>query len=270
MEELDHYSLKKILSLIHSCTGISMGENKKTMIQGRLRPRMRDLGFSSFGQYLDYIKSNQEEIQGFIDLLTTNETYFFRTPRVWDFFCKEYLPQWVDKNPGKIMKVWSGASSSGEEAHTIAICCEEQKQKSATFNYQINATDISSEVLGIGAQGYYSGRSISMFMQTRKNLFDKYMIQSNEGYLVRSDLRSRIQFSSHNLFLAHPERHLYDIIFLRNVLIYFHPKDQEKVLRNVSRNLKDGGVLIIGESESLSNLEVPFCYQSPLIYRKKG
>ncbi|MDD4976849.1 MAG: protein-glutamate O-methyltransferase CheR [Bacteriovorax sp.] len=268
LEELDQPLLQKVLKLVHMYTGITMGIGKKTLIQGRLRPRIRKLGLSSYGQYIEYLNSHKDEVQEFVNLVTTNETSFFRTQRVWDFFTKEFLPLWIATNPDKTLKIWSGAASSGEEIYTIGICCEEYRQKNPGFNYQIMGTDISSEVLAIAEVGEYSGRSIEAFKANNRQLFDKYM-ESTEGvFRVRSDIRSKIRFGIHNLFQIPVDPKKYDIIFLRNVLIYFEPKDQEKVLSNISKGLVPDGVLIIGESESLSSLCTPFKYKLPLVYEK--
>jgi chemotaxis protein methyltransferase CheR len=268
LEELDQPLLQKIIELVYKFTGITMGVGKKTLIQGRLRPRIRALGLVSYDQYIEYLNSHKDEVQEFVNLVTTNETSFFRTQRVWDFFVKEFLPLWVEQNPKKTLKIWSGAASSGEEIYTIGICCEEYLQKNPEFNYQIMGTDISSEVLATAEIGEYSGRSIESFKTTNRQIFDKYMEATEAGFRVKSNIRSKIRFGIHNLFQIPIERKIYDIIFLRNVLIYFEAKDQEKVLSNISKGLVNEGLLIIGESESLSSLQTPFKYRLPLIYEK--
>lgn len=268
-DELDEPTLEKFLSLVYKFTGISMGTNKKTLIQGRLRPRIRKLGLEHYLQYHDYILSNKNEIQEFINLVTTNETSFFRTARVWEYFNKDFLPLWWQENPKKILKIWSGAASSGEEVYSIGICCEEFKSKNPGFNYQIMGTDISSEVLSYAEKAEYSGRSIEAFKTTLRPLFDKYMqISQSEIYKVHTDVKSKIRFSLHNLFTPPKELNYYDIVFLRNVLIYFEPADIEKVLSCVSKGLINNGILVIGESESLAALKSCFKYKSPLVYIK--
>lgn len=269
LEVLDQVSLEKFLALVYKLTGISMGTNKKTLIQGRLRPRIRTLQLSSYGQYLEYLNSHKDEVQEFVNLVTTNETSFFRTQRVWDYFIKDFLPKWTADNPQKTLKIWSGASSSGEEIYTIGICCEEHRLKNIGFNYQITGTDISSEVLAVADIGKYSGRSIESFKTSNRQLFDKYMEQVEGVFRIKSEIRSKIRFNIHNLFQLPMERKNYDIIFLRNVLIYFDPKDQEKVLSNISKALVTDGILVIGESESLNSLNTPFKYKLPLVYEKQ-
>lgn len=264
--ELEGTSLEKVLLLVYKLTGISMGVNKKTLIQGRLRPRIRKLGLGSYDNYLDYLSNNKEEIQEFINVVTTNETSFFRTQRVWEYFTKDFLPNWWLVNPKKTLKIWSGASSSGEEVYTIGICCEEFRNKNPGFSYQIYGTDISSDVVAVAEKAEYAGRSIELFKTTNRPLFDKYMQPHGEGFKVHPDVKLKIRFGLHNLFSIPRERNFYDIVFLRNVLIYFEPPDIEKVLSNISKGLVFSGTLIIGESESLSSLKTPFKYKQALVY----
>jgi chemotaxis protein methyltransferase CheR len=268
LEEMDQSSLEKVLVLVHKFTGITMGVGKKTLIQGRLRPRIRKLGLLSYEQYLDYLSSHKNETQEFVNLVKTNETSFFRTQRVWDYFTKDFLPNWTAANPKKTLRIWSGAASSGEEIYTIGICCEEYRLKNIGFNYQIIGTDISSEVLATAEIGEYSGRSIENFKTSNRLLFDKYMEPVEAVYRVRLEIKLKIKFAIHNLFQVPVERKNCDIIFLRNVLIYFEAKDQEKVLSNISKGLVADGILIIGESESLNSLKTPFKYKLPLVYEK--
>lgn len=201
--------------------------------------------------------------------MTTNETSFFRTTRIWDYFLREFLPSWSAQYGKRPLRIWSGAASSGEEIYTIGICCEEHLANNPGFNYQVLGTDISSHALELAILGEYSGRSIEAFKSSNRHLFEKYLEPMHEMYRVRESLRPKIKFKNHNLFhsllLAEP----YDLIFLRNVLIYFDQTDQEKVLCNVSKVLATNGTLIIGESESLSGLTTAFEYQRPLIYRNK-
>lgn len=270
IDELDSTSLLLTLELVHKYTGITMTENKKTLLQGRLRRRIKELSFDSYRQYLEYLQSHLDEVQPFINLVTTNETTFFRTSRVWEFFNKEFLPEWFNNNRTKTLKVWSAASSTGEEVYSIGICCQEFKNKNPSFSFQITATDIDTQVLSVAEKGEYQGKSVDSFKNEQRNLFEKYMITSLNGFRIHEELRSKVKFAPHNLFQKPSFRHYYDIIFLRNVLIYFEPQDQEKVLANVNLALADTGFLVIGESESLTRLKTDFKYKAPLIYTRAG
>lgn len=269
--EIDQKGLDKLIVLVHKFTGITMNNGKKALLQGRLRPRIRKLGLPSFDAYMDFLQSSKEETQEFVNLVTTNETQFFRTPRIWEFFNGDFLPKWHAKNPGKMLRIWSGASSSGEEIYTIAICCEDFKSKNKNFQYHILGTDISTNVLKEAEGAVYSGRSIENFRKTHPALFERFMVPSSgEEFKVHPDVSSRVRFAVHNLFSAPKEKAVYDLIFLRNVLIYFTAADQEIVLTNIAQGLATQGTLIIGESESLNSLKVPFEYKQPLIYQKSA
>ncbi|MGZ3807984.1 MAG: CheR family methyltransferase [Bacteriovorax sp.] len=252
--ELDEIALEKFLELVHLHTGITMTHAKKILLQGRIGPRIKKLGLPSYASYIERLISDKAETQEFINLVTTHETSFFRTQRVWDFFNKEYLPEWSKNNPDKTLRIWSGACSSGEEVYTIGICCEEFRRKNSRFDYQILGTDISTSVVSIAEMGEYAGRSIESFKNGDAILFEKYLEKKGDRYRVSNELRSKIRFSTHNLYHAPTKVHSIDIAFLRNVLIYFSKEDQESVLFNIGKALIDRGVLVIGESESLNSI----------------
>lgn len=260
--------LRKYFDLVHRLTGIHLNESKGTMLQGRLRKRVLSFKFDSYEKYFDYLNQHADEVQNFINMVTTNETYFFRTLRVWDYFYNDYLPRFSRENQSRPLQIWSGASSSGEEVYSIAISCEEHKEKNPNFNYEVCGSDISTAVLDKAKKGAYVGRAIDGFKLNRIEVFNKYLEKNGEEYVVREKLRKKIRFEVHNLFHPPKYKSQFDIIFLRNVLIYFKQSDQECVLENLALSLKDGGELIIGESESLNGLTAKFQYQAPLIYKK--
>lgn len=264
--EISEACLQDLVELIHKWTGITIGQNRKAMLYGRLKKRMIALGHKSFEAYLEYAKVTPEEKTPFIDLVTTNETYFFRTPRIWEHIEKSFIPEWFQKNPGKTLRILSGASSSGEEAHSLGILCQEFKETHPAFTYQIVGTDISTKMVARATEGKYSGRSIESFRTHPR--FSKFMKESGEHYQAISEIRSRLEFRHHNLFQklsAQP----FDLILLRNVLIYFKGPDQEKVIANLSPLLSPDGLFIIGESESLTHIQTDFESVAPLIYRPK-
>lgn len=266
LEDMRASTIERVIKKVHLLTGISMNEQKKTMLQSRMRRRMRDLNISSYEAYMDYLDKTPGENQNFINIMTTNETFFFRTPRVWDHFQKEFLPEWHKNNPNGILKVWSAASSSGEEAYSIAISCFEFKLKNPSFDFRIMGSDISSEVLQEAINGIYPEKSIEFMRRSQKELFEKYFTEKGERLFdVSIEVKKKVQFHPHNLFTVKKE--IFDIVFLRNVLIYFTGEDQEKVLRNVAKSLKEEGTLMIGESESLNRLDTPYEFKSACVYK---
>ena len=269
LDVLSDECFEKSLQLIHQLTGITIATNRKTMVQGRLRKRVSTLHLKSYDEYLELVKSSQDEKIIFVDLVTTNETYFFRTPRIWQYLSDVYLPKWFASNQGKVFFAWSAASSSGEEAHSIGIICHAFKEKNPSFQYQIVGTDISREMVQLCQAGVYKGRSIESFQASRPDWFMKYMKSvENSQFQIVPEIKLKLKFSEHNLFKHFNYKDRFDLVLLRNVLIYFTAPDQEKVLTNILPKLTDKGLLIIGESESLTHINTGFTHQEPLIYRK--
>lgn len=267
LEQLSDKCFGDLLSLIHSLTGITIASNRKSMVQGRIRKRAMQLALNDYESYLELVKSDLNEKNIFIDLITTNETYFFRTPRIWDYIEKVFLPNWYKDHPKKIFMVWSAAASSGEEAHSLGILCQSFKEKHPGFSYQILGTDISQEMVQLCQKGLYCGKSIESFKKARPDMFMKYMIKAEDSfYQVNADIKSRLKFQTHNLFKSQIFADAFDLILLRNVLIYFTAQDQEVVLAKIAPRLSEAGVLIIGESESLSHIQHEFKHIEPLVY----
>ncbi|VVE50422.1 CheR family methyltransferase [Pandoraea anhela] len=268
--DADAVTQQALLRAVHRHTGISMNEKKWTMLQGRLRPRLRTLSLRCYRDYLALLENTPDEVRNFVNLVTTNETTFFRTPRVWDYFAQHYLPRWQAANPGRTFRMWSAAASSGEESYSAAMICEEFRTRHAGFQYQIHATDISSQVLAVATAGNYGGRSIDGLKQQRPAMLAKYFRPCAGGFTVAPALRAHVSFAEHNLYQRLAYREAFDLVMLRNVLIYFEAGDQERVLENVRRTLTPEGVLIVGESESLSRLSTGYQFEQPLIYRNQG
>lgn len=267
-QDIQEQTFKKFIKVVHTHTGITLSDTKKMMLQVRLRPRMRELNLVTFESYYDYLHTHKEETSNFIDLVTTNETYFYRTPRIWEYIENEYLPNWFQKKTSAVFNVWSAAASSGEEAHTLGTILQGFKEKHPAFQYQIFGTDISQEILSYAEKGQYSGRAIDIFREKRPDLFNKFLKPDSNGQFSASqEIRARIKFQQHNLFEKPKFKTQFDLVLIRNVLIYFTGPDQEKVLSNVSLSMKPGAGLIIGESESLNRLTTPFSYKMPLVYQ---
>lgn len=254
---------------IHELTGINIGANRINMVQGRFRKRIQELGQKSFENYLKYAKENHAEKTIFIDLITTNETQFFRTPRIWKYLSEIFLPQWYAENRGRVFTAWSAAASSGEEAHSLGVICQQFKEQHPDFLYKIIGTDISNEMVHLCQAGAYGEKSLQTFKTLKPECFVKFMRKlPDEKYETVSEIKSRIRFQQHNLFKTFITKDSFDLILIRNVLIYFSPGDQEKVLNLVETNLAPTGLLMIGESESLTHIKTGFQYVEPLIYKK--
>lgn len=269
LPDMDPALLGHALALVRQHTGITMAPTKQSMLQSRLRQRMRALKIGSYDAYIRYLLDSADERQRFIDVVTTHHTTFFRTPRIWQHVREDFLPKWLESHPKKTLRAWSAAASSGEEACTIAMCCEEARRNHPDFSWEINATDIALDVLQRAETGVYSGNSTAAFHTGYPELFERYnTLNSPDRFQLADDLRRRITYAQHNLLDDSPWRDRFDLIFLRNVLIYFKQDVIETVVRNIAPALREGGLLIIGEAESLAAMNVPFAFVRPQIYRR--
>jgi len=267
--EIDLATQRALLDKVHRHTGIHMAERKWTLLQGRLRRRLQTLALSRYRDYLAVLETRPDEVGAFINLVTTNETSFFRTPRIWDHLWQQLLPEWFRQHRGATLQLWSAAASTGEEAYSMAMMCEEFREHHPAFKYQILATDIASQVLAVGKAGHYQGKSIDGLKRSKPAWLAKYFQASEEGYTVSPALRSHVVFREHHLHKRLDGAARFDITLLRNVLIYFDEQGQCGVLENVRRAMSPNSVLIIGESESLTRLNVGFDFEQPLIYRRQ-
>lgn len=267
--EIDLATQRALLDKVHRHTGIHMAERKWTLLQGRLRRRLQTLALSRYRDYLAVLEAQPDEVGAFINLVTTNETSFFRTPRIWDHLWQQLLPEWFRQHRGATLQLWSAAASTGEEAYSMAMMCEEFREHHPAFKYQILATDIASQVLAVGKAGHYQGKSIDGLKRSKPAWLAKYFQAGEEGYTVSPALRSHVVFREHHLHKRLDGATRFDITLLRNVLIYFDEPGQCGVLENVRRAMSPNSVLIIGESESLTRLNVGFDFEQPLIYRRQ-
>jgi len=248
--------------LIYEIAGISLSEAKKVLLVGRLGKRLRALGLRSFGDYFHRVcqDGQAQERQLMVDLITTNETYFFREPQHFDF-----LRNKVSHKRQGSFRVWSAASSSGEEAYSVAMVLADTL---GMTNWEIIGTDISTKVLSKAQRGLYS---LERTNGIPKELLRKYClkgIMDQQGTLLISrTLRERTKFMYCNLLHPHHVPGPFDVIFLRNVMIYFNNETKQKVIANLLPHLKRDGHLIIGHSESLSGINTTLVAERPTIYR---
>jgi chemotaxis protein methyltransferase CheR len=164
------------------------------------------------------------------------------------------------------LKIWSAAAASGEEAYSSAMLCSEFQQQHRTFRYQILGTDISRNMLAIAAAGHYAGRSLERLRESQPLLFSRYFSTSGQGACVSEALRENTRFMQHNLLGRLKSTERYDIVFLRNVLIYFDAEHQSRIVRQAGLQMLPHAYLILGESESINHLDTPYVFERPLIY----
>ena len=269
-DNLSEATFAELIKFTHDLTGITIQQNRKSMLVSRLRSRLRATNSPDFKAYMRLLKTDSRETEHYVNAVTTNKTLFYRTPRIWSYLTDEFVPAWIKAGHNRPLEVWSGASSTGEEIYTAGMVLEEFRKSRPGFDYRIVGTDVSDRVVEIADKGVYSGRIIDMFKTSSPELFAKYMVgNDSDGYRVNNDIRSRIKFQRHNIFKPFQTRSKYDVSLLRNVLIYFTHEDQERAIANVERSLRPDGLLIIGESETLSPLETNYVCVAPLIYRHR-
>ena len=265
VDTLSDAEFKQFQSWIYSAAGISLSPAKKALVASRLGKRLRHYALGSFAEYFNLIsqKSEEVELQIALDLLTTNETYFFREPKHFDFLRTQILPK---AQPGKPFRVWCAASSSGEEPYTIAMTLADGLP---TAQWEIVASDISTRVLEKARSGHYAMERAHNIPQ---HLLGKHCLKgtgTQEGtFLMEKSLRSRVQFMQINLNTALPKLGEFELIFLRNVMIYFDMDTKRQVVERMLPLLKPGGYFFVSHSESLNGITDKLKIVTPSIYRK--
>lgn len=253
--------------LIKTLTGIFLTDSKKQLVFGRLRMRLRQLGISSFDQYLKLVKdSNQTtERQMMVDLLTTNETYFFREPKHFDFLKTEVIPNRDQRRP---LRIWSAACSSGEEPYSIGMVLADVLGLSKPATWEITASDISQRVVDKAKLGIFPDQRLEGIPPSYlKKYFTVSDLSGEKKLEVSQGIQERVRFLRLNLNESLPELGKFDVIFLRNMLIYFQPESKIEIARRVIKSLHPGGWLLIGYSESLKDVDPGLKAVSPSVYR---
>lgn len=261
--QMGELEFRRFQKLIFDAAGIHLAPIKLSMVEGRLAKRLKALQLPDFVSYVRYIDLHEAEYQLVVDLLTTNETYFFREPKHFEFLREQVLRQLPN---GQKLQVWSAACSSGEEPYSIAMLLENEL---GNKGWSILASDISQQVLLRAKLGLYPLSRTEGIPQAYLKKFCLRGIDQEAGnLLVDKKLREKVAFSQVNLLDPPPGLPQFDVIFLRNVLIYFQAETKERVVMQVIKYLRSGGYLFIGHSETLNGLECGLQQVAPAIYRK--
>ncbi len=271
--ELSPASFARLAAFITRELGIKMPESKLTMTQSRLLRRVRELGLRSVDEYSEYFfgASHAEELERFINAITTNKTDFFREPEHFDFLTRTALPSIAGGGRGssRHVKVWSAGCSSGEEPYTLAMVLSEYAAREQSFGFTVLGTDISTKVLDQARSGIYEESQLAPVpAELRKRYVWRSRNASESLVRIVPDLRRRVRF--HRLNFMDEDYGLKDVfgvVFFRNVMIYFDRGTQEAVIRRICRNLAPGGYLFIGHSESLAGLDIPLTPVKTSVFR---
>jgi chemotaxis protein methyltransferase CheR len=266
VSEISAKAFAGLQELIFKAAGITMSDAKKSLMTGRLAKRLRALNLESYDEYLQYLTKGEgahnNEFQRFVDLLTTNETYFYREPQHFDFLKQEILSR---HEPNKLLRLWSAASSSGEEAYTLAMILSEAL--GVDGNWEIQGTDISTEMIKAARQGIYNEHRVRL---VPKDIRRKYLLKGTKKYngyvAVAPEIKRHVRFDHYNLVESPLRSEMFDVIFCRNVLIYFDQPTKKKVLERLCKQLKANCHLMTGHSESLHGMLPQLRSVKPSVY----
>jgi len=259
-----------IANLVYDRCRIRLHEGKDALIKARLGKRMRKHGSAGLAEYCDFLRTraDEEEITRVIDALTTNFTNFLREEDHFKFLVEQALPSVLPKGKKKF-RVWSAASSSGEEPYTIGFYLSEYYPPALGWDWSIAASDISTKVLEQARLGIYPAEHLSAVPRPWLHKYFQKGLGSWEGCCrVKSSITERVFFQQINLIEAYDHPQPFEIIFCRNVLIYFDRQTQEQLIHRLCRFLAPKGYLLIGHSESLNGMNLPLRCLRPSVYQR--
>lgn len=262
-------TFKQLRDIIYEKSGIFIPDNKKYFLENKLIRKIQEKNFNSFEDYLYLIRynSNGNELSSLFDLVTTNETFFFREPLQFEILFEFILPEISRLKRSNQFKIWSAACSTGEEPYTIVLINTEKKPD---IKLDVYASDISESVLNAAKKGVYSSYSVRNIPEP---YMQKYFRQNGQGFELTQAIKNSVRFMNLNLNDERKMRTMYDfdVIFCRNVLIYFDDKAKQKVVSLLYNSLRPGGYLITGSTESLHNVTrafKPIVINKAIVYRR--
>ncbi|WP_290672351.1 protein-glutamate O-methyltransferase CheR [Aquabacterium sp.] len=267
--EISDKDFERLRRFFESASGIHLADCKKVLVCGRLSRRLRHFKLDSYREYMDLIESpNQRaERQMAIDLLTTNETHFFREPKHFERF-RRVLKELADRPGSPAIRVWSAACSTGEEPYSLAMTMSEVL---GGRSWSVLASDLSMKVLEDARLGIYQSQR---FCEIPRDLAEKYVLEGFDEYAgqyrMDASLRQRVHFEQINLMEPLPRVGPFDVIFLRNVLIYFDKASKRRIVDALVQKLRQGGLLFIGHSETLGGVTDSVVAIEPTVYQRQS
>ncbi len=271
--EISHKEYELIRQLVYERAGINLGDNRQHLVQARIAKIIRRKKLSCFDEYFQFLKSDRTgtEIASLIDAISTNTTYFFRESDHFDFLTAS-LEKRIEQagNAPLTIRIWSAASSSGEEPYTIAMVVHQLMLKYSQLSLKLLATDISQQILEKAKVGIYPPERLKNIPKSYiRQYFRKITRDKELAYEIAPELKKLITFANFNLMIPqYPFKYGFDYVFCRNVMIYFDRTTQSAVVNKIAQHIKPGGYLIVGHSESLNNIKHPLKYIRPTIYMK--
>jgi len=267
--EISEAQFTSISELAHRACGINLQTGKEGLVKTRLAKRLQTVGASDFGAYLEYLQrdSSGAEMVAMLDALTTNKTSFFRENQHFDYLRREVLPPLVGSSSP--LRIWSAGCSTGEEPYTLALLLHEAVPNLKQRSVRILATDISTRVLAKAREGVYDE---TVVRDIPPHLLGKHFscvrTSPPRTFRVSDELQSLVRFARLNLMEPWPMRGPFDLIFCRNVMIYFDRPTKQRLVQRYWELLRPGGHLFVGHAESLTPLEHRFSYIQPAVYVK--
>ena len=273
-ENISTRDFGRLRSLIYAQSGISLNAEKKTMLEPRIKRRLRNLNLNSFGDYCDYLfgpHGEKEELVHLLDVVSTNKTDFFREPEHFEFLVEKAIPDLVARNEsGRPLLIWSAGCSTGEEPYTLAMVLMECGQRHPGFRFRILATDISTTVLAKAERGVFRSEVVGPVpSDLRRKYFMRSRDRNSNVLRVVPELRQLVEFRRLNFMDADfGLSQKADVIFCRNVIIYFDRPTQERIVQKLAAQLLPGGYAFVGHSETLHDMDLPLAPVAPALYRK--
>lgn len=274
--QLSQRDFDRLAAFIQDYSGIKMPMSKKTMLEGRLRRRLRSHGLATFDAYCRFLFDDgglEDEAPHLIDVVTTNKTDFFREPEHFDFLMSHLLPAMLGDGRGRAstpIKIWSAASSTGAEAYTLAMLMAEARRRVPDLTTYILGTDICHDVLSTAVDGIYPEAMLDPIPEELRRLYTRRGRGRARGqFRMAPELRAQVHFGRLNLMdSSFPVDRDMDLIFCRNILIYFDKPTQQRVLERLTEHLRPGGHLVLGHSESFSGRSLPLKQVVATVFRK--
>jgi chemotaxis protein methyltransferase CheR len=257
-------------TLVRSATGINLADSKRELVYGRIARRLRALELDSFKAYRELLdEGDPQELVEFCNAITTNLTSFFRESHHFDYLRDQVLKPWAEAGPGRRMRIWSAGCSTGEEPYSIAMTIAEGVPRWQSRDIRVLATDIDSQVLAHGREGVYTAERVAgMGARRTAAHFEEAAGEARKAYKVRGELAAMIAFKQLNLMHELPMPGPIDVIFCRNVVIYFDKETQRQLFARIARLQRPGQILFLGHSESLFKVSDDYTLIGKTIYRR--
>jgi chemotaxis protein methyltransferase CheR len=260
--------MSQIVRLVYDRSGITLHEGKKPLVVARLQKRLKALSFATFGEYLRFVEQDRsgDELVQLLDAIATNHTYFYREEQHFTLLAERVIPEMrLQRSP---INIWCAASSTGEEPYTIAMTMLRQR---SPVDFTLTASDISTKALRAAQAGVYKLASVERLpVEWLRQFFEKGLGESAGLVRVRKELRDRVRYQRLNLLDVQSLDTKFDVIFCRNVMIYFDQQVQQRVVSMLERHLRPGGYLFISHSESLNSVKHGLRWIAPAAYQLEG